>query len=41
MNNRLGHSKRGSRTSLSMPHCKHYYLITPGHIVDVIASSLE
>jgi hypothetical protein len=41
MNRRLGHAKRGSHTTLCMPHCKHYYLITPGHIVDVIASSLE
>jgi hypothetical protein len=41
MNRRLGHAKRGSHTSLCMPHCKHYYLITPGDIVDVIASFLE
>ena len=43
--------KLGLLTGLSGPalviallfssHCKHYYLITPGHIVDVIASSLE
>ena len=36
-----GHAKRGSHASLCMPHGKHYYLITPGDIVDVIASSLE
>ena len=34
---RLGHAKRGSHTTLCMPHRKHSYLVTAGDIVDVIA----
>ena len=33
----LGHAKRGSHTTLCIPHRKHSYLVTAGDIVDVIA----